>query len=86
MKVADTWRDAMNADRRKKLDKVMEFLSQAQTLLEEVRDEEQEYYDNMPEALQSGDKGEKASTAISEMEEVLSNLEYAESSLETAKE
>lgn len=76
----------MNADRRKRLDKVMEFLSQARDLLEEVKDEEQEYYDNMPESLQSGEKGDKASTAISEMEEVLNNLEYADSSLETAKE
>ena len=43
--------------------------------LETPRDEEQEYYDNMPEGLQGGDKGSNAEAAISAMEGVIQDLE-----------
>lgn len=32
--------------------------------IEDLRDEEQDYYDNMPESLQGGDKGSTAEAAI----------------------
>lgn len=76
----------MNAARRKKLEalnlRLQELVGQATTLrdeLEELRDEEQEYYDAMPESLQGGDKGTKAEAAIASMEEVLDALsEFAD--------
>lgn len=43
--------------------------------LGELRDEEQDYFDNMPEGLQGGEKGEKAQAAIDAMENVTGLLE-----------
>lgn len=76
----------MNAARRKKLEALNERLQtlvgQATDLrdeLQELCDEEQDYYDAMPESLQGGDKGTKAEAAIASMEEVLDALsEFAD--------
>lgn len=87
----------MNAARRKKLEALNERLQalvgQATDLrdeLQELCDEEQDYYDAMPESLQDGDKGTKAEAAIASMEEVLDAVsEFADvdvSALERAAE
>lgn len=72
----------MNADRRKTIAKAAALMSEAKSMLETVRDEEQEYYDNMPEGLQNGDKGCAAEEAISLIEDIINSLDDAESSLE----
>lgn len=76
----------VNAERRKQLDKVLEAVSAARADLESLRDEEQEYFDNMPESFQSGEKGQAAEAAIEAMEEAIGSLEEAEGTIETAKE
>lgn len=43
--------------------------------MEAIRDEEQEYRDNMPESLADGEKGQKAETAISALEQVIEDLD-----------
>ena len=43
--------------------------------VESIRDEEQEYYDNMPESLQSGEKGCSAESAVFALDEAISSLE-----------
>ena len=53
--------------------------SDAKTACEELRDELQSWLDNMPENMQSGAKAEQLETAISELEDVISNLESVES-------
>lgn len=68
----------MNAARRKKLDEINQTLAEARAELETVRDEEQEYYDNMPESFQSGERGAKAQEAIDAMETVIDDLENIE--------
>lgn len=72
----------MNAERRKKLEAIKErlmiLMGEASSLgdeLAELRDEEQEYFDNMPEGLQGAEKGEKAQAAIDAMENVVGLLE-----------
>ena len=50
----------------------------AREAVEAIRDDEQEYFDNMPEGLQGGDKGQVAEAAISQLEEAFSVLEEAE--------
>ena len=79
----------MNAERRKALAKVAELTAQARVAIDEAlgivndaKDEEQEYYDNMPESLQSGEKGERANEAVSQLEEAASRLEEALSGLD----
>lgn len=88
----------MNKDRRKSIDEAIGLLQEAEakvdeakSLIETARDEEQEYFDNMPESLQGGDKGQAAEAAVSALEEALSPLEdldFADivGNLETAKE
>lgn len=72
----------MNAERRKALSAIQSRIEEAKALVEEIhtdlealRDEEQEYKDNMPESFQNGEKGEKADEAISAMEDALGSLE-----------
>ena len=62
-------------------------------LIENVRDEEQEYLDNMPESLAGGDKGSAAQEAVEALEAAVTNLknietqaEEADQALETASE
>jgi uncharacterized coiled-coil DUF342 family protein len=52
------------------------------TRAEELRDEEQEYYDNMPAGLQGGDKGDNAQAAVSEMESAMEELDLVDISEE----
>lgn len=88
----------MNAARRKEiqtaidnLQKIEEFVANARYILESVSGEEREYYDNMPENMQSGDKGTRAEEAATALEEAHSTLEDLNvedmiASLETAME
>lgn len=69
----------MNNDRRKRIQEIRESLLDLQADLEKIKDEEQEAYDNLPESFQDGEKGEKMSEAID-------NLDYAFSSLEEVAE
>jgi hypothetical protein len=48
-----------------------EKMNEAREIIEECRDEEQEYKDNMPESLQSSEKGEQADVAVDAMETAL---------------
>jgi hypothetical protein len=50
-------------------------LADIKTQAEDCRDEEQEYYDNMPESIQSGDKGDNAQSAVSAMETAIDALD-----------
>lgn len=52
----------MNEDRRKRI-----FDAAAE--LEAVKEEEQEAFDNMPESLQGGEKGQAMEAAIEALEE-----------------
>jgi phage host-nuclease inhibitor protein Gam len=46
--------------------------------LESARDEEQDYYDNMPEGLKGGDKGETAQSAIDALQNAITECENLE--------
>lgn len=65
----------MNAERRKKIDAVIEKIEAAKADLKAIRDEEQEAYDNMPESLQNSERGDKAVEAIDGLESVASELD-----------
>lgn len=69
----------MNRERRKQINDVMkritegdlkELIDDIKMEIEAIMEEEQDYFDNMPENFQMSDKGEAA-------EEAVSNLEYA---------
>ncbi len=73
----------MNKKREKKLhgiiDRLKEDLSQISDMyiseIQEVLDEEQEYFDTMPANLQEGERGERAKEFIDTMETLVGELE-----------
>lgn len=74
----------MNNDRRKEIAKALALIEEAKNLLETARDDEQAYYDNMPESFQAGDKGDRASAAADALSEAYDNLEAAIDSCNTS--
>ena len=68
----------MNKVRRKELARVVDLLDQARDLLETIRDEEQEAFDNLPESIQCSERGETMEDYISTMEEMLDYLDTGE--------
>lgn len=53
--------------------------SDAKSRMEELRDELQNWYDNLPENLQSGSKADTLQSAIDELERCVSSLDEVES-------
>lgn len=76
----------MNNDRRKEINKAVSLLQEALSILENARDEEQDYYDNMPENLQGSDRGQTAEQAASNLDDACSSLEEVISYAENAAE
>lgn len=61
----------MNNTRRKNLRKLIEKTEGIKSEIEEIRTEEEEYYNNMPEAFQDGEKGDRAQTVIEYLDEAM---------------
>lgn len=74
----------MNAERRKALTLLQGEMMDIVERLNQLKDEEQDYKDNMPENMQSGEKGDKADTAISELETAIENIESASANIDEA--
>lgn len=56
-------------------------IEEAKSTAEELRDELQEWYDNLPEQFQNGDKGSELQEAIDQLTTGIDALENAESDL-----
>ena len=67
----------MNKQNRKKLQGYVESLEEIKSAIEEMRDDEECKFDNMPEGLQESERGDA-------MQEAIENLESASSSMEEA--
>lgn len=72
----------MNNERRASISAVVaqvadfsETIDLPRESIEALRDEEQEYYDNMPESFQNADRGQAAQEAISYLEDAVSALD-----------
>lgn len=76
----------MNNERRKELDEAAEHIHLAASILEQVRDAEQEAFDNMPESIQNGEKGNAMSEKIDEITEAFDACDGILANIETAKE
>jgi uncharacterized coiled-coil DUF342 family protein len=72
--------DVANAVKAKDYDwaAVKETAEEFKTRAEEIRDEEQEYYDNMPESFQNGEKGENAQAVVTELDSAIDALELVD--------
>lgn len=73
----------MNKQRRKWLEDVIAKIEEAQQEVQSIAEEERESYDNMPESLQDGERGQTISENADDLEGVDSDFE---SILDTLKE
>ena len=71
-------RNAINLIINDLIDKFEEIKAEAIDQLSEIRDEEQEAYDNLPESLQDSERGENMQDCIDSLESFMSDLEYME--------
>ena len=76
----------MNNERRATLKKAIDHLNDGLALVEEVNQEEADAYDNMPEGLQSSDRGETMSENLDRIDEAQSELQSIIHSLEQVLE
>lgn len=74
----------MNVARRKALWAVISQFETVQEELEVLKDEEQDYLDNIPENLQGSERYEVAENAVGFLEDALSSLEDVFSAIELA--
>jgi hypothetical protein len=65
----------MNKERRKELEAIDALIAAAKERLEMVRDAEQEAFDNLPESLQNGERGQAMAEAIENLDNTISSLE-----------
>ena len=65
----------MNNTRRKQIDEAISKLDEAREIIVVIAEEERDYYDNMPENMQSGEKGERADEVASSLEEIESTMD-----------
>ena len=72
----------MNNQRRKMLGNIISRIEAVKMDLEAVRDEEQYAYDNMPESLQGGERGQLMEEALGYMDEAVESLDEALDDLE----
>lgn len=72
----------MNKQRRKELEKIGEELALLYERLESVIGEEREGFENLPEGLQNGERGESMTANADQMDEALSSIDEAKTAIE----
>lgn len=72
----------MNRQRRKRLAEAFEKVAEAMEILEEVKGEEKESYDNLPDNFRGGDRGEEMQNYIEMLDEAYGYLDDANSVIE----
>ena len=65
----------MNKQQRKRLNELIEHVEGIVTELDEMAQEEQEKYDNMPEGLQESERGEALQDAADNLQQAHDDLE-----------
>ena len=64
----------MNKQRRRAILTVIDQLENIERVVNDIQCEEQEYYDNMPESLQSSEAGEQAEEVSGILEEITDSI------------
>ncbi|MGO5549131.1 hypothetical protein ACTQW9_07595 [Lachnospiraceae bacterium LCP19S3_B12] len=72
----------MNRSRRKRLGDAFEKVAEAMEILEEVKAEEEESYENLPDNFRDGEKGEEMQNYIEMLEEAYNSLDDGNSVIE----
>lgn len=76
----------MNKQRRKEIEKAITLLEEAKSILEQMASDEQDYYDNMPESIQSGERGSQAEAASETLQEAAYDIDEVIERCNTAME
>lgn len=76
----------MNKARRAKIKSAADQLERISELVESIRDDEQDYYDNIPENLQESERAGNSEAAIDALDAAIESISEAVSSLEEAAE
>ena len=71
----------MNAKRRKRLEDALSLLEQAIDIINEIRDEEEDAYNNLPEGIKESERGEQMSVNVSTLEDAATSIEEAAGSI-----
>lgn len=72
----------MNRTRRKRLGEALYKCSEILEILQEVKQEEEDAYENLPESFRDGDRGEEMQNYIEMIEEAVEYIEEAQSVIE----
>jgi hypothetical protein len=67
----------MNKQRKALIENLADQLSIIKGGLEDIHSEEEEYFDNMPESIQGGEKGETAQSNVDMLDEAIQSIESA---------
>ena len=67
----------MNKARRKRISDAIEKLEKIMAEFEDIRDDEQDCFDNLPENLQYSERGETMEEAVDVLDTVLDNINDA---------
>ena len=76
----------MNKIRRKALQDIIDRMEALMDDLETIRDEEQEAFDNLPEGIQTSERGEAMENAIYNMDATLDEIMTCKDYIEEAME
>lgn len=60
----------MNDTRRKELAKAIDLIDRARYIIDDVKDEEQDAFDALPEGLQQSERGEKLEKNVDSLDEI----------------
>ena len=69
----------MNKDRRKRIAEALTLIEEAGDILTEVRDEENEAYESLPEGIMNSERGEQMASNVDEIDEYIGYIESTES-------
>ncbi len=75
----------MNKQRRKQIDQILEKLAELSAMVEEVYNDEDEAYNNLPESIQDSERGEAMYEAVDALESAYSACEELQEYLEPAQ-
>ena len=74
----------MNAGRRKKLTVAIDHLREASSIVDRIKDEEQDSLDNMPENLQESERYSNMEEAVDALDDALVSINEAFEHVEDA--
>ena len=72
----------MNKARRNRLNDAISYISTAKEIIEEVKEAEEEAFDNLPEGIQCSERGETMEGYIGDLENAMDDLENIMETLE----